>query len=104
MNNRYSSSKAVKDLGRHWKTLGLKQDSLAALGATQNFYHMYSHVTLLTLAVTISFSEPGCYVGASFDPGKTDAYRREVDGRLGLAGVFPSFVAAVRANLKKWEL
>jgi hypothetical protein len=50
----------------------------------------------------ISFSEDGSYVGASFDKGKTRAYQKEVAGRLGVARVFPNFIAAVRANVAKW--
>jgi hypothetical protein len=50
----------------------------------------------------LSFSESVLYVGASFDDGKIDAYRQEVEGRVSLAKVFPNFIAAVVANLKKW--
>src|SRR5438105_8451774 len=51
----------------------------------KKFYHHYSHITRLTIASTVSFSEPGVYVGASFDHGKIKGYRKEVIGRLGLA-------------------
>ena len=56
----------------------------------------------MTLATMISFSEEGAYVGASFDKGKMGAYRKEIKGRLGLASVFPNFIAAVKANVRKW--
>jgi hypothetical protein len=99
MEDRYSTSDAVRDVLRHAEKLALKQDALQALKSAQGFYHTYSHVTRLTLATTMSSSENGSYVGASFDEGKIDAYRREVQGRLGLAQVFPNFVAAVKSNL-----
>jgi len=102
MEDKYSTNDAVTQVLRHWQKLDLKRDALEALRDGQGFYHRYSHITRLTLATTISFSEDGCYVGASFDKGKTDAYRKEVAGRLSLAKVFPNFVAAVRANVAKW--
>lgn len=102
MTDRYSSNDAVTHVIRHAKLLGLKPDALLALKSAQEFYHRYSHITRLTLATTISFSEDGTYVGASFDQGKIDAYRNEVGGRVGLAGVFANFVAAVLANVAQW--
>jgi hypothetical protein len=102
MADRYSTHDAVTHVLRHAKQLGLKADALQALKSAQEFYHRYSHITRLTLATTISFSEDGTYVGASFDQGKIEAYRKEVNGRVGLARVFPNFVAAVLANVAKW--
>jgi hypothetical protein len=102
MNDQYSPNHAVRDVVRHAEKLQLRKDGLAALESAQSFYHKYSHITRLTLATMISFSEEGAYVGASFDEGKLDAYRKEIKSRLGLASVFPNFIAAVRANLGKW--
>jgi uncharacterized membrane protein len=102
MADQYSTNDAVTHVLRHAKQLGLKPDALQALKSAQEFYHRYSHITRLTLAVTISFSEEGTYVGASFDEGKIEAYKKEVDGRVGLAKVFTNFVAAVIANVAKW--
>jgi hypothetical protein len=102
MEDKYSTNDAVRDVLRHASKLALKADGLQALKSAQGFYHKYSHVTRLTLATTISSSENGSYVGASFDKGRLDAYRREVQGRLGLAQVFPNFVAAVKSNLAQW--
>jgi hypothetical protein len=102
MKDQYSTQNAVRDVLRQWKKLGLKEDGVVALRDGQEFYHRYSHITRLTLATMISFSEEGSYVGASFDQGKIGAYRKEVAGRLGLANVFPNFMIAVRSNLAKW--
>ena len=63
---------------------------------------MSSHPTPLTIATIMSFSEGGAYVGASFDEGKIEAYKKEVNGRVGLARVFPNFVDGVMANVAKW--
>jgi hypothetical protein len=101
MEDKYSTNDAVRDVLRHATKLALKE-GLQALKSAQGFYHNYSHVTRLTLATTISSSENSSYVGASFDMGRLDAYRREVQGRLGFAQVFPNFVAAVKSNLAQW--
>lgn len=102
MADKYSSNDAVRDVLCQWEKLGLKADAAQPLKDSQQFYHMYSHISRLTLANLISFSEPGIYVGASFDKGKVDAYRKEVDGRVNLAKVFESFVEGVKANVAKW--
>jgi len=63
---------------------------------------MSSHPTPLTIATIMSFSEGGAYVGASFDKEKIEGYKKEVNGRVGLARVFPNFVDGVMANVAKW--
>jgi hypothetical protein len=103
MKGQYSSKNAVRDVVRNWKKLGLIDGASDQLQRAQEFYGQYSHVTRLTLANLISFSEPGAYVGASFDAGKIDAYRKEVAGRVGLSEVFANIISAVRANVAKWE-
>lgn len=70
MEDRYSANDAVRDVLRQGQKLGLKEDGLQALKSSEDFYHKYSHLTRLTLATIISFSEDGTYVGASFDKGK----------------------------------
>jgi len=103
MENNYSSNVAVRDVLRHCEKLSLKGDALEALKNSQEFYHKYSHVTKMTLATGMSFTEKGgLYVGASFDDGKVDAYTKEVTGRVSLAKVFPNFVEGVAANVARW--
>ena len=103
MEDKYSSTAAVRDVLRHDKKLSLKGDALEALKNSQEFYHKYSHVTKMTIATGMSFSEKGgLYVGASYDKGKVEAYTKEVKGRLSLAKVFPNFIDGVAANVAKW--
>lgn len=102
MKGQYSTKNAVRDVVRNWEKLGLLEGASRQLQIAQRFYGEYSHVTRLTLANMISFSEPGAYVGASFDKGKLGAYRKELDGRVGLAEVLPNAIMAVRANLGNW--
>jgi hypothetical protein len=103
MEDKYSSTTAVRDVLRHDKKLSLKGDALEALKNSQEFYHKYSHVTKMTIATGMSFSENGgLYVGASYDKGKVEAYTKEVKGRLSLAKVFPNFIEGVATNVAKW--
>jgi hypothetical protein len=101
-NDQYLTKDAIRDALRHFRRLGLKEDGVNALKNGQEFYHKYSHITKLTIGVAESFAGEGIYVGASFDEGKKAFYVMEVAGRLGLAKVLNSFVAAVRANVAKW--
>jgi hypothetical protein len=98
----YSSSKAVRDVVRHWEKLGLIEGAHEQLEKSQEFYGQYSHITRMTLAHFMSFSAPEVYVGAAFDEKKLYAYTKEVDGRVGLAEVFENFIAAVKKNVAKW--
>ena len=102
MVDKYSSNDAVRDVCRHWKNLNLLEPGVTALKEAQDFYHLYSHPTKMTIASITSFSEEGYYVGASFDEGKVEAYDKEIAGRISLAKVFPNFVDAVDANVAKW--
>ena len=101
MKGEYSTNRAVHDVWRHRKKLGLN-DGVESLRTTQEFYDKYSHPTRLTIATFMSFSEGGLYVGAAFDEGKVEAYKMEVNGRVGLARIFPNFVDGIIANVAKW--
>ncbi|WP_428606610.1 hypothetical protein [Sedimenticola sp.] len=101
--DKYSTTVAVRDVIRHAKALSLHGDALEVLKNSQEFYHKYSHVTNMTIAIGMSFSQKGAlYVGASFDEGKIDIYKKEVAGRVSLAGVFTNFVEGVSSNVSKW--
>lgn len=100
--DQYSSNDAIRDVLRHSEKLGLLKGGVTTLAEGQDFYHKFSHPSKLTIAAVTSFSEDGLYVGASFDQGKLNAYRIEVQGRMSLAKVFNGIVEAVRTNLEKW--
>lgn len=101
MDNNYSSKHTIRDVLRHRKRLGVN-DGIETLRRAQEFYGNYSHPTLLTIAAGMSFSESGIFVGAAFDDGKLEAYRKEANGRVSLAETFPNFVEGVIANVEKW--
>jgi hypothetical protein len=99
---KYSAKNAIRDVIRNSKYLGLNSDSLKNLKDSLEFYHKYSHITLLTLANLISFSEHKAQVGASFDKEKIDPYRKEINIRVNLSRLFPNVIQGVIANIKKW--
>lgn len=100
----YSTNNAVRDALKHHSKLGVNENSLKILREARDFYHNYSHPTRLTIAAHLRFSDEGhaWYVGASFDKGKIDKYRKEVDGRVGIAGIFENFVQGVVDNVSEW--
>ncbi len=102
MEAKYSTNVAVRDAVRHAEKLGLNADGVKALRNTQNFYHKYSHLTPITVAIGMSFSEGGLYIGATFDKGKVKAYTKEASLRVNLAKIFPNFVDGIMANVAKW--
>ncbi len=102
MEGKYSTNVAVRDAVRHAEKLGLNADGVKALRNTQNFYHKYSHLTPITIAIGMSFSGGDLYIGATFDKGKVKAYTKEASLRVNLAKIFPNFVDGIMANVAKW--
>jgi hypothetical protein len=102
MQGQYSGAKAVAHVIREHKRLRLNAGALDALKQTQKIYNYSSHITHFTLANQMSVSGEKTYVGACFDEGKVDAYRKEIKARLGLAGVFRSFIEGVKTNVAAW--
>lgn len=102
MSDQYSTNDAVRDALRHAARLGVKKESVQILADTQAFYHKYSHPSVFTILDGMSFAEEGLYVGASFDEGKMDGYRKEVAGRASCAGIFPNFIQGVKTNVAQW--
>ncbi|HLM98649.1 MAG TPA: hypothetical protein VK335_05170 [Bryobacteraceae bacterium] len=102
MADEYSTNKAIRDLRAQAERIGVDEGAVKAIERAQDFYHVYSHPTRLTIANMISASDGALYVGASFDHGKIEAYTKEVNGRVNLAEVFVSFIEAVKANMAKW--
>ncbi len=100
--DKYSSSVAVRDLLKHKKKVGLMDKGADILQDAQNFFHKFSHPTKMTIALITSFSEDGLYVGASFDEGKTNEYDQEIGFRIYLAKEFVNFIEITKQNIDKW--
>jgi hypothetical protein len=100
--DRYSTSHAVQHLRKNREALGLREDGMKALADAEEFYHLYSHLTKMTVASLSPMNREGVYVGAAFDEAKIDSYDKEIEMRLGLAEVFPNFITALTENIGKW--
>lgn len=102
MNQQYSPNKAIRDVIKHASKLNLKPDGLDVLKKSYEFYHNYSHLTYMTIASFVSFSEEGLYVGSSFDDEKVSDYEKEIKSRVNLARTFSNVVDGVTLNVSKW--
>ena len=105
INNRYSTTKAIKHVIRHHDRLGLNRAALEKLKNSASFYDRYSHPTPLTLATTMAPGKNGpCIVlGGIYDESKDKAYRKEIESRLGLAKTFVNFLEGIERNARKWD-
>jgi len=92
---KYSTNKAVRDLLRHASALKLNEASVKVLERSRDFFHDFSHPSVLSLATLTSFSGQGIYLGAAFDPGKLELYRKEVKALVSLASVLGNMIAGV---------
>jgi hypothetical protein len=96
---KYSTNKAIRDLLRHASTLRLNETSIKVLERSRDFLHNFSHPSLLSLATLTSFSGEGIYLGAAFDLGKIESYRKEVKALVSLASVLGNMIAGVRDQM-----
>ena len=97
---KYSTNLAVRDLLRNKYKLNLVPEALTTLREGYEFYHKFSHPTLITLATYISEDDPfRVGLGASFDPAKRFAYDVEIDTRVQVAGLFENTILGIRRNL-----
>jgi hypothetical protein len=103
ISNQYSTKNAVRDLHKHAKRLGIKENFARVLKKARDFYNAHSHAGFISVGGSLSFSNQGAWhLGASFDEGKIANYRNEIEDRLDLARVFRDFISAVQYNLEKW--
>jgi len=85
--NEYSTNRSIQDAISHADKLSLKKGALEDLKGMQKWYDQYSHPSKATIGAYMSFEvEHGLYVGASYDPAKREAYKKEIDLRVSVAG------------------
>jgi hypothetical protein len=98
----YSTSKAIRDLKRNAKRLGISSGGAQQLDDHSKLYDQYSHPTLLTLAslMTLRELESKTVFGSVFDDGKKAAYDREIRSRVSLASVLPNYIEGVHDNFR----
>ncbi|MDH5835360.1 hypothetical protein [Luteimonas kalidii] len=98
--NTYSTTKAIRDVTKHAKTLGLEKSALATLSQRSKLYDLCSHPTQFASAslLTLQAENPQTVLGGHFDEGKALAYDNEISSRTSLAGLFPNIIYAVGRN------
>jgi len=100
--DKYSTSKAIRDVLKKSKALNINKDAIKTIQKSETFYHKFSHITLMTIALNESFSEPECKpLGGYFDKGKLQEYKKEIDGRIKLANILPNLIKGIENNLNK---
>jgi hypothetical protein len=103
LKDEYSANKAVTDLAKYAKAVGVNHRSLNTLVQQYKFYHKYAHLSRLTIAAGANFSLNGLpNVGAFFDPGKLREYGRELRSRVSFTKVLPNFMMGVARNMSAW--
>jgi len=100
MKGHYSSNKAVRDVVKHHKKLGLNREALKALERNRTFYDKFSHPTYMTIAASIGMAEPGRLdFGAAFDEAKLPFYAKEINSKVNFAKIISNIIEGVRNNL-----
>ncbi|CAN7803578.1 hypothetical protein [Paraburkholderia hospita] len=93
---------AVTQLDWNAAALKLKGDGVARLRHARKHYNTFSHCGTLTIASRVALDVPGMvYVGGHFDPAKLDAYRVEMNERIGLCRVLPPFMDRLLATMPR---
>jgi len=91
---------ALRQLEWNAGALGVNADAVKRLHLAKNHYNGFSHCGTLTIASRVSLEEPGTvYLGGHFDPAKLDAYRVEMNERIGLCRVLPPFMERMLASM-----
>lgn len=100
--NRYSTSKSIQHVLRNSEILNINKEAVKTLQESETFYHQFSHITLMTIALNQSISNPDDKpLGGFFDEGKMQQYKIEIDGRIKLANIFPNLIHGIESNLDK---
>lgn len=104
LEEKYSETKSITILSKRCQSLGLNQDVIRQIEKEIKHYSRLSHPSLLALSSTIlaSDSKPKIVIGVHYDDAKKKAYDYEVDSRVGIASVLPSFIDSV-SNVYKIE-
>ena len=74
-NNKYSGSKALKDLSKRASRFGMNKDAIKVFQKSQAFYSQYSHPTGFALSSIMMFDgSPNVVLGGQYDEHKAKGY------------------------------
>ena len=94
--NIFSPQKAVNLVQRNADKLRVNKQSISVVKKSYEFYHKFSHSSLLALSHNLSLSNKGTlYIGPSFDEEKLPGYKKEITHRLSLAKVFSNIIQGI---------
>jgi hypothetical protein len=100
MTDKYSTTKAVRDVIRNHETLKLNREALKILESSVKFYDKFSHPTRLSLGGIINLSGNGSQIifGGAYDKDKEFAYEKELKSKMGFAEILPNLIQGVELN------
>lgn len=94
--NKFSPQKAINLVQRNANKLRINKESISVVKKSYEFYHKFSHSSLLALSHNMSLSQKGTlYIGPSFDKEKKPGYEKEIAQRLSLAKVFTNVIEGI---------
>jgi len=98
---RARSHKALANLKDNADILGIEPNAIARLEVARKKYNNFSHPNLLSTATRMQFGELSkVFVGGTFDDQKIDAYRAEINERIGIASILPGLIRHLADVLK----
>ncbi|MFH1983942.1 MAG: hypothetical protein ABIL58_19045 [Pseudomonadota bacterium] len=90
---------AIRLLLENQKLVGITDYGIEMLGIIKEYSNKHSHPTFFSTSSFISYGMSGkMYLGGSFDKGKIDWYRSELQARIGFCDKLP---ALIRGLVKK---
>lgn len=90
---RARSYRALDHLERNSETLGIDSDAIERFKVARKKYHRFSHPNRLSTATRMQFGELNkMFVGGTFDQEKIEAYKFEINERIGLSKILPSLI------------
>jgi len=103
--NKYSTTKSIRDVIRHSEKLNISKKSIKIFEKEERFYSQFSHLTIMTIALNESFSDPeNKPLGSYFDEGKIQEYKNEVDSRIKLVNILPNLIQGIEDNLRNRQI
>lgn len=96
------SYRALDHLELNRETLGIDPDAIERFKVARKKYHLFSHPNLLSTATRMRFGELNkIFVGGTFDDEKIEAYRVEINERIGLSKILPRLIRELVKRLEQ---
>ena len=85
------SHKALDRLEHNCEKLGIQKEAITIFKKSRSHFHKHSHTSKTSLATMMSFENPGkSFVGGSFDKGKVEIYKIELQERNNFCRILPN--------------